>query len=228
MGSDTQEENTAGNNEAAVGGEEMPEPDLEGIPDVVAEVNGEEIHKEDFEAAFAGQYQQAAMQAQMMGQPVDEEMIKEQVLESMVGMELLIQEAENSGFEATEEEKEELLENIAEQNGLSRDEFLAALEEQGMDEEEVMSQLETQVKIDQLIARETGDIEPTDEELEEAYDMMVEQQEAMAEEGEETDIPSFEEIKPQLEEQLKAQKQSEATQMLVEELREDADVTIHL
>ncbi|MGJ9384495.1 SurA N-terminal domain-containing protein [Salipaludibacillus sp. CF4.18] len=233
---ESQEEEPAENNETAVeDGEaseqmEMPEPDLEGVPDIVAEVNGEEIPKEEFAVTYEGQFQQAAMQSQMTGEEVDQDQLKQQIVESMIGTELLIQAAENGDFEASEEDIQETLNQIAVQNGMeSGDEFIAAIEEQGTDEEEVMSQLEVQVKIDQLIASETGEINPTDEELQEFYDQMIAQQgEVEGENGEEVEVPSFEEVKPQVEEQLRSQQEAEAAQLLVERLREDADVTINL
>src|SRR5699024_9195479 len=50
---------------------EAPEPDLEGIPDVVAEVNGTEIDKASFEEAYQAQFQQAAMMSQMSGEELN-------------------------------------------------------------------------------------------------------------------------------------------------------------
>lgn len=220
----TQEEAAADTEEGAEQ-PAMPEPDLSSVPDIVAEVNGEEVTKEEFEAVYAGQFQQAAMQAQMSGQEIDQDQLKEQVTESLIGQELLIQEAGNRGYSASEEEMDKTLTDLAAQNGLeSKEQFLTALEEQGMPEEEVMSQLETQVKVNQLIAEETGSIEPTEKELQELYDQAKAQQEQTG--GEE--LPPFEEVKPQLEEQIKMQKEREATQTLVAELRENADVTVHI
>ncbi len=204
---------------------EMPEPDLEGIPDVVAEVNDEEITKEEFESAYTGQFQQLAMQAQMSGQEVDQAQLKEQIAESLVAQKLLVQETENQEITASEEQVNTALEELAKQNGLeSSEEFLAALEEQGITEEEVMEQVEAQVKVEQLIASETGEINPTDEEVQKLYDEAQAQQEEAG--GEE--LPAFEEVKPQLEEQVRMQKEGEATQALIAQLREKADVTIHL
>lgn len=204
---------------------EMPEPDLEGIPEIVAEVNGEEIDKKEFESAYTGQFQQMAMQAQMSGEEVDQAQLKEQVAESLVAQELLVQETEKQKITASEEQTNTTIEELAQQNGLeSTEEFLAALEEQGVSEEEVMKQVEVQVKVDQLIAQETGEINPTDEELQTFYDeAQAQQKEAGGEE-----LPAFEEVKPQLEEQIKMQKEGEAVQALVAQLRESADVTIHL
>ncbi|WP_434400296.1 SurA N-terminal domain-containing protein [Planococcus sp. 11815] len=212
--------------EESAGQPEMPEPDLEGVPDVVAEVNGEEVSKEEFETAYTGQFQQAAMQAQMTGQEIDQAQLKNQLAESMVGQKLLVQEAENQELTASDEEVDQTLEQLAQQNGLeSKDEFLTALNEQGMAEDEVMSQIETQVKVDQLIAESAGDTTPSKEEVEAAYEQLKTQQEQM---GSEEELPAFEELKPDLEEQVKMQKENEATQTLVAELREKAEVTINL
>src|SRR5699024_12163376 len=65
---------------------EMPEPDLEGIPDIVADVNDGEVTKEDFEATYQQQFQQMAMQAQMSGQNMDEidqDELKEQTADGL-------------------------------------------------------------------------------------------------------------------------------------------------
>lgn len=206
---------------------EMPEADLEGLPKVVGEVDGEEISKEEFEATYQGQFQQMAMQSQMSGQEVDQDQLKKQVVESMIGTELLIKEANNREITASEEDVNEIMDGLVEQNGLeSKEKLMSAFEAQGMDEEELMSQVETQVIVNQLIAEESGDIEPTEEELQETYDQIIAQQEEMAED--ESEIPSFEEMKPDLEVQLKMQKEGEAAQKLVEKLRANADVTINL
>ncbi|MFG6117698.1 MULTISPECIES: SurA N-terminal domain-containing protein [Thalassobacillus] len=206
----------------------MPEPDLKDTPEVVAEVNGEEIKKEEFESAYKQQFQQAALQAQMSGQELNQDQLKKQMVESLVGQELLIQEANNRGYEATQEEKDKILEDLAEQNQLgSKDEFMAALEEQGMSKEEIDSQLELQVKMDQLIAEEAGDLEPSEEELKQAYEQMKAQQEQMGGEGQ-GEVPPYEEVKPQLEEQVKMQKEGEEAQKLMKSLREDADVKVHI
>ncbi|ANU25904.1 SurA N-terminal domain-containing protein [Planococcus versutus] len=223
-GEETPQEEVAADQESAEL-PEIPEPDLEGIPDVVAEVNGEKIVKEDFESTYTGQFQQMAMQAQVSGQEVDQTQLKEQVAESLVAQELLVQETEKQKLTASEKQTSAALEELAQQNGLkSSDELLAALEEQGVSKKEVMTQIESQVKIDQLIASETGEIKLTDEEVQKFYDEAKAQQEKAG--GEE--IPAFKEVKPQIEEQLKMQKEGEATQTLIAKLREKAEVTINL
>ncbi len=206
---------------------EAPEPDLEDVPDVVAEVNGEEITKDEFEQVYTGQFQQAAM----MGQEVNQDEMKTQIADGMVSERLLVQEADNREVSASEEDVDAMISEIVEANGMeSEDEFFTAMEESGMSEDEIRTELEKQVKVEALIAEETGDIEPSDEELEEIYDEQIAaREEAQSEgEGEETEPPAFEDVKPQIEQQLISEKQAEAAQGLAEELREDADVTINL
>src|SRR5690625_1324345 len=209
---------------------ELPEPDLEGIPDVVAEVNGKKIDKEEFEAAYESQFQQMMMQAQMTGEEINQDELKASTAENLVGNELLTQEAENRKITASKEQVDDTLQEMAEANGMeSGEEFIAALAEQGMAEDEVMDQLETQVEIEQLIAEEAGDTEPTEAELQELYEQSAAQQEQAAGEGGEAgEMPAFEEVEDQLKEQVKAQKEGEAMQALVDSLRDKGDVTVHL
>ncbi|SHG80842.1 SurA N-terminal domain-containing protein [Ornithinibacillus halophilus] len=222
-----EQQDTNNNSEENTEQEAAPQPDLEGVPDVVAEVNGEEISKEDFVSIYTGQFQQALMQAQMTGQDVDQDELKGQVADALIGQQLVIQEAENSGFEASDEAIDETLNRLAQQNGLeSKEAFLTALEEQGVSEEEVYSQIEMQVKVDELIASKSGDLEPTEEELQESYDAYAEQLKQYG--GEDVEVPSFEDMKANLTEQVKSQKMNETYQVIVEELKESAEITNHL
>lgn len=219
--------------QSAEGGEapEMPEPDLEDVPDVVAEINGEEITKEEFEQVYTGQFQQASMMQEMSGEEVNEDELKQQIADGLVSERLLIQEAENRDISASEEDVDAMISEITEANGMeSEDDFFAAMEESGMSEDDIRAELEKQVKVEALIAEEAGDIEPTDEELQEIYDEQIAaREEAQSEgEGEETEPPAFEDVKPQIEEQVAREKEAEAAEGLAEELREDADVTVNL
>ncbi len=219
-------EEGAGAEEGTAEQPEMPEPDLEDVPDVVAKVNDTEIEKAEFEEAYNMQFQQMAMMSQMSGEEVNQDDLKKQVADGLVSQELLLQEADNRDLEVTEEDKNGVLDSLVEQNGMeSQDDLFAAFEEQGMPEDEVMSQVEMQVKVDKLIAEEAGDIEPSEEELQEVYDAQVAQMEQMETEEE---PPAFEEMEPQLKEQVVQQKEGEAAQALVADLKENADVTVHI
>lgn len=227
----------------------MPEPDLEGIPDVVAEVNDEEISKEDFEGVYQQQFQSFVMQAQMSGQEmgdIDQDEIKQDVVENMVGQQLLIQEANAKVSDVSEDEKNKVLDDVAEQSGMEdHDALFDAFKEQGMDKDEVMTQVETQVKVDKLLDKLLEGYEPSEDELKDAYEEVKEQQKAQQEaqkeaekeagennnneaDDEENELPSYDELKDQLKDQMIADKKNEKTNELVEKLRKDADVKIHI
>ena len=203
-------------------------PDLDSIPDPVAEVNGTSISKDEFVTVFEGQYQQMAMQAQMSGQPVDEEQLKQQSVEGLVGTELLEQEAADRGLGASESEIDAELEEFAETNQVSTDEFVAKMGEQGMDSEEVMEQIESQLVVEKLITEEYGEFTPSEEEVQSAYDQAGQQQSMMGAQGGGQELPPLEEVRGDVEEQLKSEKQAQDMQTLFEELREDADITVNL
>lgn len=227
-----EEQPQEGGEAAAPGEQQMPEPDLGDVPEVVAEVNDADISGEEYTQAYEAQFSQMAMQAQMSGEEVDEEALQEQTLDNLIGYELLVQEAEAEGYEATEEEIDAELENVAEQNGLeSVDELLEVAEEQGTDEEQLREDVEQQVLINQIV--DSLDVEePTEEEIEETYEEFTAQQEQApapeGEDGEEAETPDLEELRPEIEEQLEAQKENEAVLAHMEDLREDADVETYV
>jgi peptidyl-prolyl cis-trans isomerase SurA len=183
------------------------EPDLSDVPDVVAEVNGEEITKDDFAGVYESQFQQQAMQSQQTGQQVDQDQLKQDLITSLVGVELLEQEAAERGIEADDADIDEALEETAEQNQMSPDEFLEAMGQQGLDEDEVRDQVASQTTVSLLVEDEAGPFEASDEEKQEAYDQAVSQQEQMAQQSgqQAQEMPAFEDVEPQLEEQVATQ-----------------------
>jgi|SRR5690625_2409892 len=209
--------------------EVVPEADLEGIPNVVIEINGEEVTKDEFSNMYEQQFQQQVMQAQMTGQDmndIDQDQLKNQTAEIIIGQNLLIQEANNRVKDVSDTDINNTIDELLEQTGIeTKDDLLAIFQEQGMDEKEFNSQIEIQVKVDQLIAEISGDIEPTEEETKEAYETIKAQQ---GEVNSEEEFPEYDDIKADLIEQLKEQKKAEETESFVETLRKDADVIIHL
>lgn len=198
-------------------------PDLEGIPDVVAEVNGEEVTKEDFVPFYEASLQQAGMS----GEEPDEEALKKQAVDDLVDTELLAQEAASRGIEISEQDVDDELADLAEQNGMtSTDELLKAVGEQGLTEDQARSQIETQALIEQLVADEAGPIEPTDEELRALYEQARKQQAQSGRSGQQ--FPAFDQVRSQLVEQAKAQESGKVAQALVTDLRKDAEISIKL
>lgn len=210
--------------------------DVSDIPEVVAEVNGEPISRDDFVTAYEGQYQQASMQSQMGGGPVDQDALKQQVLDGLIGNTLLVQQVEEKGLEVSEEEIDSTLAELAQGNGMEPQDFLAALEEQGLTEDDVRAEVKKQVGTDKLIEQEAPVEDPTEEELQALYDEIAAQQAppegtedgAAATDSPESALPPFEEVRPQLEEQVRSEKQNAAVQAYLDELREGAEITTNL
>ncbi len=228
-------EGTAGTGQATesappAGAAEAPTPDLEGIPEVVAVVNGTEISAEQFTSTYEGQFQQLAAQSQMSGEELNQDELKTQTVETMIGTELLLQEAKKRGIEATDKAIAAEVEKLVASNQLkSKEELFASLAKQGLDEKTVNVELEKQVRLNALIEEESGDLKPTEEELKAAYEQAKAQQAQLGSAGGEAGkVPSFEEMRPGLEEQLVSQKQGEAAQTLVDSLRKSADVKVNL
>jgi peptidyl-prolyl cis-trans isomerase SurA len=205
-------------------------PNTKDIPKVVAEVNGEKILKDDFVPLFETQYQQMQMQAQQSGQPVDEKGLKKQTAENLVSTEVLVQEADKRKIDVSDKDIDKGLNESAKSGQMSEKDFLKAMKDQGMDEENVRSELKNQLKIEGLVEDEYGEFEVTGEEIGQAYEQAKSQQEQMAQQGGQgqQEMPPIEDMRPQLKEQVKQQKSQEATQKFAKKLRKQADVTIHL
>lgn len=198
-----------------------------GIPDVVAEVNGEEVTKDEFVPIYEAQLEQATTQSQMTGEAPDEEALKKATLDDLVDTELLAQEAEARGIEVTDEDVDAELTSLAEQNGMQTgEELLEAIAQQGMDAETARAQVETQVLIEQLVEDESGPFEPTEKELRAIYDDAKKQQAQSGQDGQQ--IPPFAEVREQIVEQARAQETGSVAGGLVEDLREAAEITVNL
>lgn len=206
-----------------------PQPDLEGIPEVVAEVNGEEVTRDEFVATYEARFQEAAAQVQMGGEPPDDEALKEQTAEGLVDTELMRQEAESRGISASDEDVDAKLTELAQQNQLgSSQELLDALEKQGTSADEARAQVETQLLVEGLVSDEAGNLKPTEKDLRTLYQQAKQQQAQAGKQGGQQPIPPFAKVKPQLEEQALAQEQGQVAQELLGELRQDAEITINL
>lgn len=195
------------------------------VPDVVAEVNGEEIPKADFLEAYELREGAAAQQAQAGAEQPDEEQLTDEVVQSLVNEELLSQEAERRGIEPTDEQVQSTLAELAAQNGMKNpDQLVEALEQQGYDKEEVDEQAALQTTFDLLVAEVAGPIKASDKDVRALYEQLSQQ--SGGEGGQQ--VPPLKQIRPQLVDQVESQQESEAARSLIDQLREDADITVHV
>jgi len=206
-----------------------PEADVEDVPKVVAEVNGEEISRSEFLQAYQGQFQQAAAQSQQTGAEVDQEQLKQETARDMVSSLLLVQAAKDADISVQDKEVQATLQELATGNGVeSVEEFLAVLKEQDFTEKEVRREVEKQLMVEKYIAAE-GDVDtPSKKEQQDLYDKLTAQQASQGEDDAAASIPPFEDVQPQLKQQLEAEAEAEAVDGLVTKLRDEADVTVNL
>lgn len=209
------------------GGQAAPKADVSDVPDVVAEVNGEKITKDEFATIYESQFQQASMQQQSTGQQVDQTELKKQVANQLVDNRLLLQGATDAGIEPTDADIDATLEEIAKQNGLgSADEVVSTLEQQGMTKVDIRKDAASQFKLTTFIEQKAKITPPSDDELKQQYDQMTQQQ---AQSGaQQSQVPPFEEVKDQLSQQAVAQQQNEAATKIAAELRASGDVIVNL
>ncbi|HET8600683.1 MAG TPA: SurA N-terminal domain-containing protein [Segeticoccus sp.] len=204
------------------GKQSMPKPDLTGIPSVVATVNGTKISKGQFVRVYTSQFQQLAMQSQMSGQKLDQHRLKKQVAQSMVGSTLLTQAADKSAYKPSSADVDHTLTDLAQQNGMkSGRQLVGELTKHGQKKSAIMAQVKEQTKVNHLIVQKGGSTTPTTQELKQAYQQLSQQ-------GQGSKTPSFQKIRPQLTQQLEAQKRQQAAQKVVQQLRRKAHVTINI
>jgi hypothetical protein len=187
--------------------------------EVVAVVNGEEILRKEYEASIKSVVEGYQQQGVDMDSKEGKELInqaKQGVLDELIQHKILVQDAEKQGYEASEKDVDEQLDQIKEQFSTD-EEFEAALEQYQITLDGLKEQISTQIKVEQYTAKEVGEITVTEEELEAFYEEFSKQSD---------DPPAYEEAKPQIEQHLKQQRTEEELQKIVEKLKEESDIEI--
>jgi len=172
---------------------------------VVATVNNEEITSEEVQ-----EIQQIFAQ---QGQQVDEE----QSIEQLISEKLLLSEVKNKGYELSLEETQQLIEQQLSMQGMSIEDYKEQLNQLGSSYETELSNLQEQFSIQNYIDSQVGtDFNVSEQEVEQFY----QQYSAQSQE----EIPPKEELEVQIVESIKQQKQQEAISLLLEQLKQDAEI----
>lgn len=186
--------------------------DLDG--DIVATVNGQDIPMENLEMQLQ-QYE--LMFAEQGIDFADEEnlellmQIQQGIVDELVQLEVLVQEADQLNFEANEDEVQSELDQIRSQF----DDFEDALDAQGYTVDMLESEIRDSLKLNQLLADDhilSLDIEVTDEEIEESYEQQA---------AENPEIDDLENVRDAIETQLIQTK-------YLDQLHDEADIEIHI
>ncbi len=141
--------------------------------DVVVTVNGNPITAEDVAEQIA------KLPAYYFSKGMDNETIRNAIIEQLIAKELLVLQSKELGITATDLEIQEALENITKQAQLSVEEFRQRLIEENITQTELEEMIKEQLSINKVIEREVlKNVQVTEEEISAYYD---EQKETLAE-----------------------------------------------
>lgn len=191
-----------------------------GIPDnqVVATVNGVDIVGSDLATSISQITTTAQLQGIDTTDPSVQTEIRGQAIEMLVNTEVLEQEAAERGIVVTDADVEARIAALVQEVGgeeILNERMLSLGINEATLEADVKSELMIQELLDQVFA-EAG-IEVTEAEVEELYQVTT---------GGGEGAPALEDIRSQLEAQIRASKEQAIVDQFIAELREDATVDI--
>lgn len=194
--------------------------------EAVAIVNGEMVPKDDFDELLEMRMQMYEMEGPMgEGEEAAEmkEMLKQQTLDELIAQTVIMQNAEEAGITAADEEVDEEYQLLKDQ--YEDEEFQSALEAQNLTTESLKENIAYQLVIHQFVEEKVDEklgeevLEVSDDEMKAVYEQYSTQMD---------DLPDFEEMKPQLEEMVQQEKMQEVTAEIVNDLVEKSDIEILL
>ena len=174
--------------------------------EVVARVNGEAITAGDVTKLRVKVYERYRMQIS-----------EEEALEQLIAETVLYQEAEQQGYAPTMDEAEQELEARVASAGRTMEDFEADLAKSGFSYEEYLQDFQRQLAINSYLDDAVQVPEVTELEARVFYENYKQQ-------SPEAEHPPFEQLKSQIMALLEQQKRQEATSLLIEELKEKADI----
>ena len=190
---------------------------------IVAIVNDEKIKGEDYNNVLS----QSQMQYQQMGQdPTSKDAakkIKDQTIDSLVGQTLLMQQADEKGYKATDDEIDKQLEEVKKQYKDDK-QFEEAMKKAGFTMDELKTQIAENIKYTNYVEKEIKVDEVTEDEMKAYYDQYANQQG----QDQSKDAPKYEEVKPQIKTQLEQQKKQEKLVQHVEDLKKNAKIDVKI
>ncbi|HEX4798916.1 MAG TPA: SurA N-terminal domain-containing protein [Candidatus Paceibacterota bacterium] len=181
---------------------------------VVAIVNGEKIYKVALDENIARMQQAATQQGVDISDATIQQKIQDESLQILIDNIILMSAAEKEGLAATEEEVKAKYDELVAQVG-GEEEFKKLLEEAQLTHDELMKNIRERVIIDAYFAKVTDieNITVSDEEITEFLSAYPKE-----------DLPPLEEIKPQVEAQIRNQKQQELITGILEKMRSEASI----
>ncbi len=184
----------------------------------VARVNGVTIERSEYDSSLEQLLQMAAQQGVNTTDPAAAEQYKTQALETLVNGELLRQAALEAGMEASVEAIDARFDEI--EGGVGGPEELATkMAEFGITTESLRRDIENEILIQGLFDTVIGsnDAPVTDEEISSLYEQLG---------GSEAGLPPLAEVRDQVAEQIRLERQQTEVSSYIDTLRADAEVEI--
>ncbi len=184
----------------------------------VATVNGEKISQEQLDISTSQLEQAAAVQGVDITSPAAQAEIRTQALDVLVNTELLTQAAAERDITVSAEDVAARIAEIEIEVG-GKEVLESRMSELGIGTEQLQSDVESEMIIALLldVIFAEAAIEVTDEEVSEIYDAAL---------ASGADIPALEEVRPQVELQIRQSKEQEAVDTFLEEQKAAATVDI--
>ncbi|MFP4022449.1 MAG: SurA N-terminal domain-containing protein [Candidatus Paceibacterota bacterium] len=184
--------------------------------EVLAKIGESEITMEDIQSDFDQMKTQYEAQGMNLSENQEmRDMILYETLQNHVQQKLLMDHAEEKGLEVEEEDIEEEYNMITEQFA-TEEELDSALQQAGVSKDDLKQNIEDSLLIQLLAEEEGGEVEVSEEEINERYEQLE------AQGGE--DLPPLDEIREDLEQEVMSQKVNETLQSVVTELQEENEV----
>lgn len=225
-------------------------------PNVIAEVNGEEISQQE----YLSMLQQQAPQSNLNGTQIIS--FRYNILNALIERKLILQQAEEMDInvEVSDQEVEDSYQNILEQNDITEEQLSENLAQQGYTmgalRDDIRSSLERTKTITQTIEAARGDISVSESEVRDLYNQRypkpdnttqtenaedaeagssTENEETAAKNAEnnsdaaeqESETPEFADVRDDLEQQLIQQKRSEALNQWLQDLKAESEIVIN-
>ncbi len=184
--------------------------------EVLAKIGESEITMEDIQSDFDQMKTQYEAQGMNLSENQEmQDMILYETLQNHVQQKLLMDHAKEKGLEVEEEDIEEEYNMITEQFS-TEEELDSALQQAGVSKDDLKQNIEDSLLIQLLAEEEGGEVEVSEEEINERYEQLE------AQGGE--DLPPLDEIREDLEQEVMSQKVNETLQSVVTKLQEENEV----
>lgn len=215
-------------------------PDTVSKNKVVADVNGHKITGTTYNRALTQVHQQAQQQQAQQGQQPGgdaqskklQKQEKKQAVDSVVGNELLLQDANKRGFDAPKDKVTKQV-NKAKKQYKTKKQLQKALKQNHLTMHKLRSQMADQVKLDSYVKKELGPFKVSSQQIKKAYKQSQQQQkQQQKQQGKKSKKgsggQSLKKMKPQIKKQLQDQKKQKKVSSQVSKLKKKGDVKVKI